>query len=259
MSVYYNESKPYLAAWLRNLIAAGLLPDGVVDDRSIVDVRAADLEGFTQHHFFAGIGGWPHALRLVGWPVAKPVWTGSPPCQPLSVGGRRQGHADERHLWPAFFDLIAQRKPSIIFGEQVARGDGREWFAGVRADLEGAGYAVGAADLCAAGVQAPHDRPRIYSVAHANPEYVAAGAGCQRHRYAPGWDARYCQHAIHCAPNFWTPYTALERRRLKPGVQLLVDGFPGRLAQLHAAGNAILPQLAAEFIIAASEAINDQR
>ena len=85
--------------------------------------------------------------------------------QPLSVAGQRKGHADERHLWPAFYSLIAECSPPIVFGEQVASRDGREWLAGVRADLEGVGYACGAADLCAAGLGRPQIRQRLYWVA----------------------------------------------------------------------------------------------
>jgi DNA (cytosine-5)-methyltransferase 1 len=124
-----------------------------------------DLLG--QCHFFAGIGGWPYALRLAGWPEDREVWTGSCPCQPLSSAGQRKGHADERHLWPAFYACIAECRPSIVFGEQVASADGREWLAGVRADLEALGYAVGCADLCAAGLGAPHIRQRLFWVADA--------------------------------------------------------------------------------------------
>ncbi len=103
MTAYYNELDPFAAAWLRELIADGLIADGDVDERSIVDVCADDLAGYDQHHFFAGIGGWSYALRLAGWDDDREVWTGSCPCQPLSVGGKQRGHADSRHLWPAFF------------------------------------------------------------------------------------------------------------------------------------------------------------
>jgi DNA (cytosine-5)-methyltransferase 1 len=164
---YYNELDPFAAGWLRELIAEGLIADGDVDERSIVGVQPADLAGYDQCHFFAGIGGWSYALRLAGWPDDRPVWTGSCPCQPLSGAGQRKGHADERHLWPAFYRLIAERRPATLFGEQVASKDGREWLAGVRADLEALGYAVGAADLCAAGVGAPHIRQRLFWVADA--------------------------------------------------------------------------------------------
>jgi len=64
---YYNEFDAHAAAWLRELIAAGLIAPGVVDERSICDVRAEDLDGYDQCHFFAGIGGWSHSLRLAGW------------------------------------------------------------------------------------------------------------------------------------------------------------------------------------------------
>ena len=165
MTAYYNEIEPYAAEWLRNLIAEGLIAPGDVDERSIEEVAPDEIEGYTQCHFFAGIGGWGHALRLAGWPDERPVWTGSVPCQPLSSAGQRRGHADRRHLWPAFFRLIAERRPATVFGEQVASKLGREWLAGVRADLEHVGYACGAADLPAACVGAPHIRQRLWWVA----------------------------------------------------------------------------------------------
>ena len=165
MSAYYNEIDPFSAEWLRRLIAEGLIPAGEVDERSIIEVTADDLRGFRQAHFFAGIGGWPLAARLAGWPDDRPLWTGSCPCQPFSVAGPGRGTDDERHLWPAFAGLIAQCRPAVVAGEQVASKAGRSWLAGVRTDLEALGYGVGAADLCAAGVGAPHIRQRLYWVA----------------------------------------------------------------------------------------------
>ncbi len=126
MVAYYNENDPFAAAWLRELVKAGHIAPGDVDERSVMEVQPDDLEGYAQCHFFAGIGGWSHALRLAGWPDDRPVWTGSCPCQPLSSAGQQKGHADERHLWPAFQSLIAERRPATVFGEQVASKDGRE-------------------------------------------------------------------------------------------------------------------------------------
>ncbi|WP_105719640.1 DNA cytosine methyltransferase [Cronobacter dublinensis] len=167
-AAYYNEIDPYAVQWLRNLIAAGHIAPGEVDERSIEDVTPDDLRGFTQCHFFAGIGVWSHSLRLAGWPDDKPVWTGSCPCQPFSAAGKSGGFADERHLWPAFFHLISECRPQHVFGEQVAAGNANTWFDLVQADLEGMGYTFGLAPFAAAGVGAPHIRERAYWVAHAN-------------------------------------------------------------------------------------------
>jgi DNA (cytosine-5)-methyltransferase 1 len=162
---YYNEIEPYAAQWLRNLIAAGHIAPGEVDERSIVDVRADDLRGFTQCHFFAGIGVWSYALRCAGWSDDRPVWTGSCPCQPFSAAGKGAEFADDRHLWPAWFRLIRECRPVVVFGEQVATRDALAWLDHVCADLEGEGYAIGAVDTCAAGYGAPHIRQRLYFVA----------------------------------------------------------------------------------------------
>lgn len=112
MTAYYNEFDPYVAQWLRNLIEAGQIAPGIVDERSIEDVHPSDLRGFTQCHFFAGIGVWSYALRSAGWADDRPVWTGSCPCQPFSAAGKGSGFDDQRHLWPAFHHLIKECKPA---------------------------------------------------------------------------------------------------------------------------------------------------
>ena len=166
----YNEIEPYAAAWLVNLEQAGHIAPGRVDDRDIRVIQPEDVAGAAQFHAFAGVGVWSHALRLADWPDDVPVWTGSCPCQPFSVAGKRRGTADARHLWPEWFRLIRECLPPVIFGEQVASPDGRNWLDAVSADLEALGYAVASADLCAAGVGAPHIRQRLYFVAIAGGE-----------------------------------------------------------------------------------------
>ena len=176
---YYNDHDTEACEFLRELIKRGLIADGEVDERSILDVRPVDLGGFTQCHFFAGIGGWSYALRLTGWPDDRPVWTGSPPCQPFSVAGRGLGREDDRHLAPHFVDLVRASSPGVLFGEQVASAEvfgpsakgnrpGFEgtppwaWIDDLSDRLEAAHYAVGASDLPSAGVGAPHIRQRTF-------------------------------------------------------------------------------------------------
>ncbi len=180
----YNEIDPFAAQWLRNLIAAGHIAPGEVDERSIEDVTPDDLRGFTQCHFFAGIGVWSHSLRLAGWPDDRPVWTGSCPCQPFSPAGKGDGFADERHLWPQFFHLISERRPQHVFGEQVAAGNANVWFDLVQADLEGMGYAFGLVPFTSAGIGAPHIRERAYWVANTNHGSSDEGKALRTGRHA---------------------------------------------------------------------------
>lgn len=182
--IYVNEIDPYCAQWLQNLMDAGVLPPGHIDTRSIEDVTPNDLAGYTQCHFFAGLGGWIYALDLAGWPRDRPVWTGSCPCQPFSAAGKGAGFADERHLWPAWQHLIAQRKPPVVFGEQVASKDADAWIDLVHADVEGMGYAFGCIPFPAAGIGAPHIRDRNYWVAHAD------GGNASAEREQRSWQQR---------------------------------------------------------------------
>lgn len=325
--VYYNEIDPYCAAWLQNLMDAGLIPRGDIDTRSIEDVIPNELRGYTQCHFFAGLGGWAYAMQLAGWGT-RPVWTGSCPCQPFSAAGKGAGFADERHLWAAWQHLIAQRRPAVIFGEQVAAAVGHAWLDGVCADLEGQGYAIGAAVLPACAAGAPHRRDRLWFgarlVDHANDARLEGLAGHGDH--ASGWPlasgsaAATCRGSVvadayriggqvdtHaggianggrarqvagpvCAGNGTLAHSdqlgASEKREQRgweqrgpcrdpwarhgwiighdgkarrtpepeSGIRLLAHGVSARVGKLRAAGNAIVPQVAAAFIESYCEA-----
>lgn len=258
MTAFYNENDPFAAQWLRNLIAAGHIAPGVVDERSIEDVTPDDLRGFTQCHFFAGVGVWSLALRRAGWPDDKPVWTGSCPCQ-----------------------------PGVIFGEQVASKDGLGWLDLVQTDLEATNYAVGSVDLCAAGFGAPHIRQRLFWVADSDnaglegwkgmPERYAecpAGSGSMDGRMADtaggkqsrsrnqrqaGRDEYSNGCAVGCSEltkptnGYWRDADWLlcrdgKWRPVEPGTFPLADGIAGRVGRLRAYGNAIVAPVAEEFI-----------
>ena len=338
---YYNENDKFASNWLCELITAKLIPDGDVDDRSIIDVEPSDIKSYTQCHFFAGIGGWSYALELSGWDADRPVWSGSCPCQSLSCAGKGLGEKDERHLWPVFYGLIEELRPPVVFGEQVASKDGREWLSGVRNDLETVGYAVGTADLPAASVGAPHKRNRLFWVAHNPGERLegSTGAFIQRRSSRPTRsggvghaspnrlqgqrdgrnsgkqkindkgckitgtnNAWHNSIAIPCSDGKWRrvpgrvdkstsygqhtqkqgelrqdkPKTSTRKNdvvqtgrpvpfvldrfeehqyEIEPALFPLADGISGRVGLLRGAGNAIVPQVAAEFIQAYMETI----
>jgi len=346
MVAYYNEWDRKTASWLRVLIDRNLIAPGLVDERSITDVHPSDLAGFSQCHFFAGIGGWSYALRLAGVPDDYPCWTGSPPCQPFSVAGKQRGISDERHLAPAFINLIKQCSPSILFGEQVAAAIRKHWLDDLFNELENEGYTCGAAVLPACSIGAPHKRERLFFGAHqlANtmrPEWdreplyrspqgdgsqsqrtPTEPSGCrdsgelaytnhqrfQRQRpenASKGWkgsDVRssglcdgtgsgrmdnaqcngrherrqrdnkeYERQLFDAArendgqdPNYrfwgsadWISFRDGKFRAVEPGSFPLANGIPARVGRLRGYGNAIVPQIAAEFIRSYFDAMND--
>jgi DNA (cytosine-5)-methyltransferase 1 len=253
MTAYYNENDQHAAAWLRELIKEGHVAPGDVDERSIVDVRPGDLGGYEQCHFFAGIGGWSLALRYAGWPDDRPVWTASLPCQPFSVASvhpetAAKGQADDRHLLPYFTPLVAERRPPVVFGEQVRNAIKWGWLDEAFGALEDLDYACGAIVAPAFAAGARHERKRIYWMAH---------AGGERR---PGHQPVECLSvaaptalALHGDP------LAGARRALDGDYRDLLpcDGLSVVMerAALKGYGNAIVPQLAAAFIGAAREAM----
>ena len=307
---YYNEWDKGAAAWLRELIKQGHIPFGVVDERSITEVKPEDLDGFTQCHFFAGIGGWPLALRLAGVPEDAPLWTGSPPCQPFSAAGKQLGQFDPRHLAPVFLDLISECHPPVLFGEQVAPAIAKSWMCDLQTHLEGENYAVGFAVLPACSVGAPHKRDRLFfgahRLAHASgitdnkrrehaqhrrqDETEQTGVGrrddgmgdadrerLQRERRdsdsqgRKGPDFRQAglldgagaeNNTTYSHYGFWSGADWLgcrdgKFRPVEPGTFPLADGIPARVGRLRGYGNAIVPQVAAEFIKAFMGAVNE--
>ncbi|WP_045958291.1 DNA cytosine methyltransferase [Xenorhabdus poinarii] len=254
MTAYYNEIDPYAAQWLRNLIAAGHIAPGDVDERSIEDVKPDDLRNYTQCHFFAEIGVWSYALRNAGWPDDKPVWTGSCPCQPFSAAGSGGGFTDERHLWPHFHYLIEQCRPRVVFGEQVASNDGLNWFDLAQTDLEGTGYTSAAVDLCAAGIGAPHIRQRLYWVGHTNNEMSQRCRGHSEliHQERRQNSKRHSLSSAVVTPvwNEWQPNQGADKktRIIPPNYGQAINGITNRVGRLRAYGNAIVAPVAESFI-----------
>lgn len=264
MTAYYNDNNPIAVHILKHAVDIGLIAPGFVDNRSITDVEPNDLKGFTQCHFFAGGGFWSQALRSAGWSDERPIWTASLPCQPFSSAGKQRGTDDPRHLWPYFRELVSAGRPPVIVGEQVASKIGYDWFGGIRTDLEDECYISRSVDFPACSVNSPHKRNRQYWCA-VSMDY-ALRARSQRYEHSrnnTGAENRQvatrnvigssinADRLVHASPwrdAEWILCHDNKKRRTKPGIRFLVDGFQQRVGLWCIAGNAIVPK-AAEIVI----------
>jgi DNA (cytosine-5)-methyltransferase 1 len=105
------------------------------------------------------------------------VICGGYPCQPFSTAGKRQGAADDRHLWPEFMRIVAELRPSWVIGENVA-GHISMGLDDVLADLEAENYTARTFVIPACAVGASHRRDRVWTVAHASD---MQRNGCKHH------------------------------------------------------------------------------
>jgi len=146
----------------------------------------------------------------------------------------------------ALFDRDEKlRRPSVVFGEQVASKVEPSEAVLVCDDVEGTGYAIAAVDMCAAGVGAPHVRQRIFFVADADPDCF----GLETHanessvcispvvREVPGRPSEMGSSAIWLGP-----------RPTGARPMALGNGSAAELGRLRAYGNAIVPQVAEQLI-----------
>ena len=95
------------------------------------------------------------------------IITGGYPCQPFSVAGRKKGEKDPRHLWPEYFRLIKELRPTWVIGENVS-GHIKLGLDTVLENLESEGYSVRTFSISAASIGANHQRERIWIVANTN-------------------------------------------------------------------------------------------
>ncbi|NEX48189.1 DNA cytosine methyltransferase [Rhodobacter sp. ETT8] len=130
---------------------------------------------------------WPRAVLIAaqcaGYFAPAPIWTdlrsfdarpfrgafdtvlAGYPCQPFSAAGKRGGTGDPRHLWPEVARVIFELRPEWVFLENVA-GHVTLGLETVLRELWGLGYTPAAGLFSAAEVGAPHQRLRIFILAH---------------------------------------------------------------------------------------------
>jgi len=110
---------------------------------------------------------WPN-LKTFPWESFRgcvDILTGGYPCQPFSAAGKRQGADDPRHLWPYIARGIRILQPRLCFFENV-EGHISLGLSDVIEDLAGMGYRTTWGIFSASEVGAPHQRKRVFILAH---------------------------------------------------------------------------------------------
>lgn len=138
--------------------AAALLAHRYPDIPNLGDMRQTDYSGLDRADLM--IGSWP--------------------CQPHSAAGKRLGEADPRDLWPEFERAIDATRPTVFFGENVARIAGNGELRRVVRSLAERGYVGAWRVFRASDVEACHERKRCFVVA-VDPATDADGWGLAEH------------------------------------------------------------------------------
>ena len=203
---------------------------------------------------------------------SRTILTAGFPCQPFSVAGRRAGADDDRYLWPETLRIIAEVRPSWVIGENVAgilsmvqsvsvveMASGTDAFREVYdtytersefvaericQDLEDIGYSVIPFVVPACAVGAPHNRDRIWFVAHSDSvrggELFDTGAAARSQERDELFTSSF---AIPNWINFPTVAPLCDRDDGLP-LELAGISFPTwRRESIRAMGNAVVPQI----------------
>lgn len=178
--------------------------------------------------------------------------TGGYPCQPFSLAGKRLGADDPRHLWPSVARIVDEVRPEWCFFENV-RGHVSLGLRNVRCDLERMGYRVEAGIFTAAEVGAPHERARLFILAHADDERRKS----QRRCGVPNEGKSAQRHNVDgssCPPLAFPPGPADQdtwwrvlnaRPDLEPAICGVAHGLANRVDRLRGCGNGVVPAQAA--------------
>jgi len=193
------------------------------------------------------------------------IITGGYPCQPFSVAGRKKGEDDPRHLWPEYFRLVKECRPTWVIGENVS-GHIKLGLDTVISDLESEDYAVRPFSISASSIGANHQRERVWIVANSrrprgpwselreenenetrkenanqferssstsSSSADTNGKGSQR--YGSEYELRKSQEERKTSWSRWW--------ESEPDVGRVAYGIPKRVDRLKSLGNSLVPQI----------------
>ena len=147
----------------------GLEATGGFETKAFCDIEEYPRQVLQKH--------WPHVkqykdIKELNYERLKAdginsidIITGGYPCQPFSVAGRQKGEEDPRHLWPEYFRLVKELRPTWVIGENVS-GHIKLGLDTVIKDLESEDYSVRPFSISASSIGANHQRERIWILAY---------------------------------------------------------------------------------------------
>ena len=193
------------------------------------------------------------------------IITGGYPCQPFSVAGRQQGEKDPRHVWPEYFRLIKDLRPTWVIGENVS-GHVKLGLDTVLENLESEGYSARPFSISASSIGANHQRERIWIVANSGCSW-GSGSEFQRKNeneikkenanqfersssssqsnmvYS---DSERLEKWESIGENFSQEYQTLigaDWGSIEPDVGRVANGVPKRVDRLKSLGNSLVPHI----------------
>ena len=202
------------------------------------------------------------------------IITGGYPCQPFSVAGKQKGTEDKRHLWPEYFRLVKECRPTWVIGENVS-GHIKLGLDQVIEDLESEGYATRTFSISASSIGANHQRERIWIIANSNSNGLLKDDSNIRPQSTEsiGKDSGSIRKDIpreqHMANTNSGSEETLNQERIlgeqntegeterypdgslqvhgqwnfEPNVGRVADGIPSRVDRLKSLGNSLVPQI----------------
>lgn len=204
------------------------------------------------------------------------VITAGFPCQPFSNAGKRRGKEDNRYLWPELVRVLREARPTWFLGENVS-GIINLALDTVLSDLEAEDYEVETFLVPACSQNAPHRRERVWIVAHSGysessrrnkiKEGQQSSPRGQTRSFSPPCSSHVAHTEVERIQGLWSsgveesqayagqevPLCDYERIgpsywQTEPNVGRVADGIPDRVDRLKGLGNAIVPQVAYQFL-----------
>jgi DNA (cytosine-5)-methyltransferase 1 len=173
------------------------------------------------------------------------IITGGYPCQPFSVAGKQKAEQDPRHLWPEYFRLIKELRPTWVIGENVS-GHIKLGLDTVLEDLASEGYSTRTFSISASSIGANHKRERIWIIANSNGSKFLEENSSVRSEGTESIRSNIgsiCENISNTICNEEQEGMGRKWWESEPRVGRVAHGIPKRVDRLKTLGNSVVPHI----------------